>query len=118
MRDERTVERARRSPPKTLWAYAYGIVPPQAEDQLDAIRILLEKEHSEAQCAARTWTGKLVCEQLVTHILVVSDSPNQSREVNRLLEGGLKQLNAGFSLTVPLALADDEAPASGPERLS
>lgn len=112
-RGERTVEKALRSPPKTLWAYAYEIVPPQAEDQLNAIRTLLEKEHSEAERAARTWTGKLVCEQHVTHILVVSDSPDQRREVNRRLEGRLKQLKAEFSLTVPMALADDEAPSPG-----
>jgi hypothetical protein len=107
------VEKARRSLPTTLWAYAYEIVLPHAEDQLNAIRTLLETEHSEAQRAARTWTGKLVCEQPVTHILVVSDSPDQRREVNRRLERRLKQLKVEFSLTVPMALADDEAPSSG-----
>lgn len=112
------MEKERRSLPKVLWAYAYEIVPPQGEDQLNAIRTLLEKAHSEAQRAARTWTGKLVCEQQVTHILVVSDSPDQRREVNRRLEGRLKQVKAGFSLTVPMALADDEAPSPGAERPS
>ncbi len=104
------MQKARRSLPKALWAYAYEIVPPLGEDQLNAIRTLLEKEHSEAQRAASTWTGKLVCEQQVTHILVVSDSPDQDREVNRRLEGRLRQLKAQFSLTVPMALPDDEAP--------
>ncbi len=104
------MENARRSLPKPLWAYAYEIVPPQAEDQLNAIRTLLEEEHAAARRAARTWTGKLVCGQQVTHILVVSDSPDQRREVNRRLEGRLQQLKAQFSLTVPMALADDEAP--------
>jgi hypothetical protein len=117
-REERTVENARSSLPRTPWAYAHAIVPPQAEDQLNAIRTLLEKEHSEAQRAARMWTGRLVCEQQVTHILVVSDSPDQSRQVNRRLEGRLKQGKAGFSLTVPMALADDAAPSPGAERPS
>jgi hypothetical protein len=96
--------------PKTLWAYAYEIVPPQAEVQLNAIRTLLEKEHADAGQGARTWTGKLVSEQRVTHLLVVSDSPDQTREVNRRLEGRLTQLRAGFSVTLPMALADEEAP--------
>ena len=109
------MEKVRRSLPKTLWAYAYEIVPPQAEDQLNAIRTLLEKEHAEARHAARTWTGELVSEQRVTHLLVVSDSPDQNCEVNRQLESRLTQLRAGFSLTVPMALADDEAPSPGAE---
>lgn len=112
------MEKARRSLPKTLWAYAYEIVPPQAQDRLGAIRTVLAKEHSEARRAARTWTGRLVCEPQVTHILVVSDSPEQSREVNRRLEGRLKQLKAEFSLTVPLALADDEAPSRRKRKIS
>ncbi len=110
MREERTVEKARRGVPKSLWAYAYEIVPPPAEDQLSAIRTLLEKEHSEARRAARTWTGKLVYGPQVTHILVVSDSPDQRRDVNRRIEGRLKQLKAAFALTVPMAVADDKAP--------
>jgi hypothetical protein len=112
------MEKARKSLPKTLWAYAYEIVPPQAEDQLNAIRTLLEKEHADARQGARTWTGKLVSQQRVTHLLVVSDSPDQSREVNRRLEGPLTQLRAGFSLTVPMALADEEAPLPEAEQPS
>jgi hypothetical protein len=41
----------------------------------------------------------------------VSDSPDQSGEVNRRLESRLKLLQAAFSLTVPMALPDDEAPS-------
>lgn len=95
---------------KALWAYAYEIVPPPADDQLAAIRTLLEHEHSEARRAARTWTGRLVHDPQVTHILVVSDSPDQRRDINRRLEGRLKQMQAAFSLTVPMAVADDKAP--------
>ena len=104
------MQKTRRSLPKTLWAYAYEIVPSPGEEQLNAIRTLLEQEHSDAQQTTRTWTGKLVCEPLVTHILVVSDSPDQEREINRRLEAQLKQRKALFSLTVPMALTDDEAP--------
>jgi hypothetical protein len=34
------VEQGRKSPKKTLWAYAYEIVPPQVEGQMEAIRAL------------------------------------------------------------------------------
>lgn len=102
-----------RSLPNRLWAYAYEIVPPQRGVQLSAIRTLLVKEHADAHRAARTWTGKVVCEPKVTHILVVSDSPNQRCEVNRRLERMLRGLNAVFSLTVPMAVDDDDTPPRG-----
>jgi hypothetical protein len=41
----------------------------------------------------------------------VSDSPDQGREVNRRIESRLKLLQAAFSLTMPMALSDDEAPS-------
>jgi len=84
-------------------------VPPQAGELLDDIRTILEKEHAAAGRAARTWTGRVVRAQQVTHILVVSDSPDQDRGVNRRLEGLLNQANASFSLTAPMAVADAEA---------
>jgi hypothetical protein len=46
----------------------------------------------------------LVVEEQVTHILVVSDSPNQDLEVNRKLEAELKRLDAAFVITTPLEL--------------
>lgn len=105
------VKKAQRNLPPPLWVYAYEFGRPPAEEQLSAIRTLLEKEHSAAGRAARTWTGRLVCERRLTHILVVSDSPDQGREVNRRIESRLTLLQAAFSLTVPLALPDDEAPS-------
>ena len=104
------VEMTRRTVARTLWAYAYAIVPPQADEQLGGIRTFLECEHAKAQRVARTWTGRLVFERQVTHILVVTDSPDQDCEANRHLEGLLRQANAAFSLSAPLAIADDEVP--------
>ena len=99
------VERTRKAVARTLWAYAYAIVPPQAEAQLGGLRTFLEREHAKAQRMARTWTGRLVRGRRgVTHILVVTDSPDQGRAVNRLLEGQLRRANAAFSLTLPMAL--------------
>lgn len=78
---------------------------------MKAIRALLEEEHLKSRSAARTWAGRLVSEQQVTHILVVSDSPDQSREINRRIETGLKQLKAAFTLGPPVAVTDPVPPA-------
>lgn len=93
--------------PKTVWAYAYQIQPPQGAKRLHEIKSLLDHAHAEAQRGARTWTGRVVVEEQVTHILIVSDSPEQNHDGNIHLEAKLKELNAGFSITVPMAVADD-----------
>ena len=102
------------SPAKPVWAYAYQILPPQAEDRLHTIKTLLDKENADAQRAARTWAGRVVVEQQVTHILVVSDSPEQDHAVNRRLEAKLQELNAGFSMTVPIAVVGEPAVTAEP----
>jgi len=94
-------------PSKTIWAYAYQILPPQPAARLHSIKTLLDHAHTEAQRDARTWTGRVVVEEQVTHILIVSDSPEQNHEGNRRLEAKLQELNAGFSITAPIAVADD-----------
>ena len=96
--------------PKAIWAYAYQIVPPQPDHRLRAIEAILEQEHRDARGEARTWAGRIVPEQQITHILVVSDNPAQDRDVNRRLEDELKELNAGFSITVPMAVEDNLLP--------
>lgn len=93
-------------PSDTIWAYSYEIIPPQPEVRLRAIKTLLEKEHAVASGGARKWEARLLVEHEVTHILVVSDSPDQDREVNRRLEAALRQLDAAYSLTVPLAVPE------------
>ena len=92
--------------PTPLWAYAYQIVPPQPEDRLDTIKTLLESENSDAKRGARTWAAQVIVEQQVTHILVVSDSPEQNHAVNRRLEAELNELQAPFSITAPLAVEE------------
>jgi crotonobetainyl-CoA:carnitine CoA-transferase CaiB-like acyl-CoA transferase len=93
--------------PTMVWAYAYQILPPQPAARLHSIKTLLDHAHTEARRDARTWTGRVVVEDQVTHILIVSDSPEQNHEVNRRLEAKLQELNAGFSITVPVAVAED-----------
>jgi hypothetical protein len=95
--------------------YAYEFARAPADDQLDAIRVVLDTEHSAARHDARTWTARLVSEQRLTHILVVSDSPDQTRAVNHRLENRLRLLNAAFSLTVPMPLDDDDDDEAPPE---
>lgn len=97
-------------PVKPMWAYAYQIVPPQSESRLAAIRELLDREHTLAKGGAHTWEGRFVLEQQITHILVVSDSPEQDGGSNRRLESALGELQAGFVLTAPLAVTGDVKP--------
>src|SRR5258705_13331048 len=102
-------------PTKAIWTYAYEIVPAQAEARLASIRTLLAGEHADARREARTWVGRIVAGQHITHILVVSDSPDQNRAVNVRLVAELKALNLLVSLTAPLAVVDDrEQPALAP----
>lgn len=97
-------------PPRTIWAYGYEISPPLARDLLDSIEALVDDERSSARLDARTWEGRLVVEEQVTHILVVSDTPDQDLVVNRKLEAELKRMKAGFSITVPLAVSNPAGP--------
>lgn len=97
----------RRRSDKTVWAYAYQILPPQSADRLRAIKILLDREHVDAQREARTWAGRIVLEDKVTLILIVSDSPEQNREINEALAAEVQRLQAALLITTPLAVADD-----------
>ncbi len=88
--------------PAALWAYAYQIDPPQAAAGMALIRALLDEENGEARRGVRKWSARLVVEPQVTHVLIVSDSPELSHEANRRLEAELKASGVGFSVTVPM----------------
>jgi hypothetical protein len=92
---------------KPLWAYAYEIVPAQADERLRALKKLLDAEHFDAQRDDRTWSGRVVSTLQVTHILIVSDSPDQRLAVNHRIEVALRALKAGFSITASLAVDPD-----------
>jgi hypothetical protein len=94
---------------RSLWAYAYRIAPPQPSRRLGRVRSLLKDETAAARGGGRTWAGRLVLERLATHILIVSDAPGRTHSINRLLEAELARLNATFSVTEPLAVADHVA---------
>jgi hypothetical protein len=112
--EEAMVKRTRNRLVKTVWAYAYQIVPPQSEDRLRRIRTLLDQEHWNAERRARVWAGRVLHGRGNTYILVVSDSPRQTREVNRRLEAKLKDLKATFGITASMSVTD--APATPPPR--
>ncbi len=97
----------RRRSDKTVWAYAYQILPPQSADRLRAIQKLLDHEHANAHRESRSWAGRIVLEEKVTLILIVSDSPEQNREINGALAAEVEQLQAALLITTPLAVADD-----------
>ena len=98
-----------RRPLKATWAYGYEISPAQAEERLHAVQRLLDRENAAARREARTWSGRVVLEQQVTHILVVSDDPERDHDVNGRLEAALTALNVRYARTAPLALEDDAA---------
>jgi len=104
------VDKTRRTVPRDLWAYAYEVLPPQPPADWVALHALLDEEHATAEREGRRWTGKLVYKQLATHLLVVSDHPDQDRDINRRLEAWLKVASPAFSVTVPKALTVAEPP--------
>jgi len=92
--------------PGSLWAYAYLVVPPQSKSRLSALRSIVDHENSAAERGVRTWNGRIVPEKRITHILIVSDSPEQNRGINQKLEAELNRIKAQFFLTNPMALPD------------
>lgn len=99
-------------PTRTLWAYTYRLDPPQSVLSLKAVRALLEREHTAAHDREGTWEGRLVVDDRISHILVLSDSPELDGDVNRRLETELRALDGGFALTVPMAISG-ETPTAG-----
>ena len=97
---------------KPIWTYAYQIAPPQSEPRLRAIKLLLEAEQAEAKLQEGTFEARFVVERQVTDILVVTDSSDQDRDVNRRLAKALKQMDVAFSVTVPLAVVGTEPGSS------
>jgi len=94
--------------PRTLWAYSYEILPSQREDPMKGIGTLLSEELENAKRTDRVWVGRMVREQRITHIMVVSDSPDQTGRINRRIERRLERLKAGFFLSLPMAVADGD----------
>ena len=87
------------------WMYAYELNPPQPEPRFKKIRTLLRRARAAAHRSGRLWTGRIVLETNITHILVVTDNPGQVNALDRAIEAELKQLNMDFALTGPARFA-------------
>jgi hypothetical protein len=74
----------------------------------------LDHEHEAARTEARSWTGRLVLERLVTRILIVSDSPDQAHGVNRELASELHRHQVTFSCTESLKIPAETAAIDAP----
>lgn len=110
------------TPPRAIWAYTYRLTPPQSAERLRKVKAMLAKEHREAVARDGMWEGRMVVDERVANILVLSDSPDLDREVNRRLEAELRAIDSGFAVTLPFefhgngthpyaGLADDEGEA-------
>jgi hypothetical protein len=100
------------------WVYAYELNPPQPEPRFRKIKALLRRAQLAAQRGGRLWTGRIVVETNITHILVVTDNPGQVRDVDRAIEGELKQLKMDFALTGParFSLPGAKATSRAPQK--
>jgi uncharacterized protein YbjT (DUF2867 family) len=98
-------------PNRMVWVYAYEIQPPQQREGLVSLRAVLDAEQTEARSRARTWESRLVTEEKVTHILVVSDSPEQELDPNRRVEAALRALGFEYSITAPLQVVGNDGSA-------
>jgi hypothetical protein len=90
----------------SLWAYAYLIVPPQSRTRLSTIKRIVDHENAAAEGGVHIWTGRIVLEKRITHILIVSDSPEQNRGINQKLEVELNRIKAEFFQTNPMTIPD------------
>ena len=83
------------------WAYAYQLNPPQPEPRLAKVKTLLRRARLAAQRDGRLWTGQIVVEAHITHILIVTDAPDEVGAVDRAIDAELKRLKMGFAITRP-----------------
>jgi hypothetical protein len=108
----RRVESGKSSPEEPLWAYAYQLLPPRATDRITGILELVHQENAGAVRDARKWTARLIAERQVTHVLVLSDTPDLDGDMNRRLEARLRELDVRFTVTLPMRV---DGPSSDPE---
>lgn len=104
MKDTGLTGKSSTPPGKPLWAYAYQMKPPQAEDLIERVRFLLDEENGDASLGPGKWVARMIVEPQVTHVLIVSDSPELIRLPNDRLETALNEMDVRFSVTVPMPL--------------
>jgi hypothetical protein len=87
-----------------IWAYSYRLQPPLSPAKLRQLKEILGREHDAAREREGRWEARFVTDDRIGHILVLTDSPDLDCEANKRIERELKRLEAGYSLTVPLAV--------------
>lgn len=110
------ISKRQRPRARTRWVYAYELNPPQPEPRLRKIQALLRRAQLVARRGGRLWTGRIVLETNITHILVVTDHPGQVHDVDRAIEGELRHLDMDFALTGPARFAMPSSKSNGRER--
>ena len=95
--------------------YAYQLDPPQPEPRFTKIKALLRRAKLAAGRNGELWTGRIVVETNITHILVVTDDPHQVHEVDRAIQAELKRLNMKFALTGPAVCVPEAQEACSPK---
>lgn len=89
---------------RTLWVHGYEMIPPHQAERMAAIRGLLDQENSGAARQDRNWTARLVTEETVTHVLIVTASPDENRDINQRLESQMRALGFSFHVSVPMPI--------------
>jgi hypothetical protein len=101
--------------PAVIWAYAYRLEPAQSASRLKEIKALLAQEQQTAKARNGTWEARLVTDDRVSHILVLSDTPDLTGEANRRLEQALQAISTKFNLTVPMVVPVERVEDIPPE---
>jgi len=83
------------------WAYAYQLNPSQPEPRFAKVKMLLRRARIAARRDGHLWTGQIVKDAHITHILVVTDAPHEVRAVDRAIAAELKRLKMDFAITGP-----------------
>jgi hypothetical protein len=77
-------------------------------DHVRRVHGVLSRNYGDEQRARRAaarsghlWTGRIVLETRVTHILMLTDHPGQVHDADRAIEIELQRLKAGFAIRRP-----------------
>lgn len=108
--DTRGIEPGASTSEEPLWAYAYQLLPSATTDLVSTIVELVNEENAGALRSAHKWTARLVTEPQVIHVLVLSDTPELDREMNRRLEARLRELEVRFTVSLPMRIDEPDAP--------
>jgi len=79
----------RRPPASKSWAYAYSSIRRSRAPVLRKLKGAAPPRAAGRAADGRLWTGQIVMEAQITHILVVTDAPDEIRAVNGAIDAEL-----------------------------